>query len=990
MRITIAGMLAAFFLCAGCGGNGGSGSDGSEDAVDADVSDDGLDLPDGEVQPSCSDDLPAITFTVKETAGTGADEFPVSVVVPLPYGYCHSADTFRLDVPAQVEVLNRWAGRDNSIRHLLVHLQASAAAGGSASYTLSASGPPDAPAVPATVTDSGGRLEVTTGPLLFHVAREGFNILDDLYLDLNADGSFHEDEKMIQGSGETGGVLLGFPDGAADHDASLGSPSIEIEEDGPMRVVLRAEVPARYNDADNDGDADDAGEFHRHGYAVRIYAYAGKPYIKVDYQLQNSAKGPALYSPDYPDCVGDETVRCGFSDPLFFRAMSVDLDLAFGDGADVRFGLGDGSVFRQGRGNGLVLAQDYHDTFTVRDATDAELASGVQADGFMDVSVADRGAAAFIRNVWQTWPNGLSVDADNRLRFELWPEWSRQVTYLCSADGSTYCFWEEDCEGDGNECRPGFTPDQVYWLDDMQHVVKEMLLYFHDGSASDPDLVNLARTFQYHPVAVVPLQWYRETQVTVDLDGVIPLDAPVGGGDRLVPEYGEGAYDFTSLHYNFGWASFFVDIDRKRYSAGTGGWPDGAERFIATEAPADWFMAEAGAMGELNVRPQWMAAYDYESDYTRIGLTQAPYAGGHWRAQDNPVTYLPGTGRNAAARDDQHGWFYHVEGFYWYSGNPWIRDWYAFVGEFRKSRLDGIELFEDSSSRGTGHALANALQAFRVTNDPDILEKMKAYAAGTLRSTVSASTGIYTGSINSDTGLAHDWGGGSGFLTRQIIDYTREFEGFDPQARAEAFQFLSAIFQWNLDYGNFAYWIDEGTVGASSGTGLPLLDPQVWYFRHTGRSGFWDHVQAYLDTGIPAGEGSQPYGDFSSWTGQWECRFLDFSRAATPPGPAPAAVTDLEASRSGSGVVLSFTAPEGAACYHVVWSDRPISEEPTTDEGEANWWAARTLGVFPSAAAGSIETVTIPDAGSAAVHAALFSFSTDDQMSGMSNAAQAD
>ena len=83
-------------------------------------------------------------------------------------------------------------------------------------------------------------------------------------------------------------------------------------------------------------------------------------------------------------------------------------------------------------------------------------------------------------------------------------------------------------------------------------------------------------------------------------------------------------------------------------------------------------------------------------------------------------------------------------------------------------------------------------------------------------------------------------------------------------------------------------------------------------------------------------------------------------------------------------------APEGAAFYHVIWSDRPISEDPTTDAGEANWWAARTVGLFPSASAGSTETVTIPDAGSAAIHAALFSFSADDQMSSMSNAAQAD
>ena len=47
-----------------------------------------------------------------------------------------------------------------------------------------------------------------------------------------------------------------------------------------MRAVIRAEAVTLYDNTEN----------HTHGYAVRIYAYANKPFIKIDYQLQNSPK----------------------------------------------------------------------------------------------------------------------------------------------------------------------------------------------------------------------------------------------------------------------------------------------------------------------------------------------------------------------------------------------------------------------------------------------------------------------------------------------------------------------------------------------------------------------------------------------------------------------------------------------------------------------------------------------------------------------------
>lgn len=54
-----------------------------------------------------------------------------------------------------------------------------------------------------------------------------------------------------------------------------------------MRVIIRAEAPTVYNSTTD----------HKHGFAVRIYTYAGKSFVKVDYQLQNSAKNKVTPGP---------------------------------------------------------------------------------------------------------------------------------------------------------------------------------------------------------------------------------------------------------------------------------------------------------------------------------------------------------------------------------------------------------------------------------------------------------------------------------------------------------------------------------------------------------------------------------------------------------------------------------------------------------------------------------------------------------------------
>ena len=72
---------------------------------------------------------------------------------------------------------------------------------------------------------------------------------------------------------------------------------------------------------------------------------------------------------------------------------------------------------------------------------------------------------------------------------------------------------------------------------------------------------------------------------------------------------------------------------------------------------------------------------------------------------------IKGTGLVARPRDDAHGWYYHVRESYYATANPWIRDWYEFVGEYRKTHFANRWRH---SSRGLAHALANPVDAYSV------------------------------------------------------------------------------------------------------------------------------------------------------------------------------------------------------------------------------------------------------------------------------------
>ena len=913
-------------------------------------------IPNGGV---CADAALDVPLTVKENAGWGASGYPISAVIPLAQGQC--ADPSELGIkgiPSQVEVLERWPG-DNSLRHVVVHFQPTVGKSGNSIYHFTRDGQ-NRPSHPVKVVDTSSEVTVTTGPLKFMIKKNGFNILDRVWWDSNADGAFRDTELMIKPSTRNGGVFVPRSGaGVTQFDTARNDLTVSVEEDGPMRAVIRVEAPAKFLSTTR----------HLHGFAVRIYAYAGRPFIRIEYQLQNSAKNVVK------------------SWPLYFEALNLDFRLNLTGGQTVRFGLGNGSTRSLPLGKGSFLAQEAHNRFLIRTLPNSSivydsgtLPNGSGPEGFIDVRDARRGVTAVLRNFWQMWPNGLEVNGQSKLSLQLFPQWSAQ--------------WYEG----------KFSPSGLYWVEDMQHVYKEALLYFHGRGTSNTELIRLARTFQFPPTAVVPTDWYRQTHATLDLGGVIPPQETIPKApNRRKPFYHTDGFDLSDWYnptgpfYGAGWVNFYdPEPGYRAVACMHGGWPYSSAQSIATTNPADYFEAEAHGQSELNLRPEWMTRYRYNTDWKRLRLTENPYCGGRWRIfQGNGISKLAAppladTGKEEPAyyaRDDQHGWFYHVAESYFLTGNPWILDWYRFVAEFRRARLDRLDPFPDTGSRATGHSLNQVVQAYRVTGDTTLLTRLRNHIRTYLRPEQDPYYGDQSSSVEPDGG-----GFQTGYLVRFLVDYLEEVHAKgDRQAYAEGFNYLSGFMEWNYKYGNFPYYFDarSGGEGISSGTGLTLVDPQAWYYRHTGKQRFLDQIDTFMTTGINGGE--TPYGQFDKWTGQFEARYYLYVkntvRSITAP---PAAITDLTASiPSASTIRLEWTAPTGAARYHVVWSTKPIVEDQSIDPAVSNWWAAQVVGPDLAPVPGESQSLSFAIGSSTTVYAAIFTFDEADNMSAMSNVAVA-
>ena len=174
----------------------------------------------------------------------------------------------------QSRVLSRWP--DGSVQWLLVHFQPDLPGNLSRTFTLEVGGAHQAaaPAHQVTIQEGDQGITLDTGPLQFTLPRRGFYPLTRVTL-------FGQ---PVFGEAPFGGFELTL---SGERLSTASSPvALEIEEAGPLRAVVL--VRGKHCRADG------SGWIELHG---RVTAFAGKPYVEVEYQFIHSEADPPFDQP---------------------------------------------------------------------------------------------------------------------------------------------------------------------------------------------------------------------------------------------------------------------------------------------------------------------------------------------------------------------------------------------------------------------------------------------------------------------------------------------------------------------------------------------------------------------------------------------------------------------------------------------------------------------------------------------------------------------
>ena len=379
-----------------------------------------------------------IVLRVPELAGADRDEM-VTSGVPLAKGVlpdpaqCRLLDSKAAEVPFAGTVLARWP--DGSVKWLLLDFRAKVAARKCAQFWLEC-GVASTAKLPndqiSTVEGEQG-IEVTTGPLRFRVRRDKYTFLDAVWLDVDGNRKYRQDESVVSpGRGDSRLEVETTPPGPPEEENWLRNAAggtrrqytavvtkACVEFENAMRAVVL--VRGEYRDADGRG----IGPFW-----TRYTAWAGSAAIGVEHFFAFDAD----------------------VEKAFLRTLSLGLQLAGERALTAEYGLGEGDRFAPDpnlRESALVevmpdrfyncvpLSVDRRVKYQVVGVADEErpadklLKEGVEASGWVSVQSDTATTTVALRDFPRLHPKEIRVEQAGRsLRYYLWPERGGKVLDL--------------------------------------------------------------------------------------------------------------------------------------------------------------------------------------------------------------------------------------------------------------------------------------------------------------------------------------------------------------------------------------------------------------------------------------------------------------------------------------------------------------------------------------------------------------------------------
>jgi hypothetical protein len=357
----------------------------------------------------------AIPLTVRNYISQARNDVPVQMGIPFPAGKLQVADVPKLTisdsatgqaVPAGIKSTVVW--HDGSVRWIRLLFPATlpaavnAIAPSTRTYMLTDANKNTGGIL--TATAAGNAVTVVTGPLKFTVKGANFNLIDEAWMDESGAQTFDDAHKIIS-TGNTGGFVMKV--GATTYSSSTTTATVTLYESSAYHAIIKV-----------------TGTISQYPFTFYIYAYSGKPYVKIIQRFYyNNADGSSASLVNINDI-----------------ALTLKTALTSGGTATFSSANGDGdtatTLGAADEGYLYYSVPDYYKTFKGAAKIDSggsmNLAPGTygcQTMGWGHVTNGTLGVAGAIRWMWQMAPKNISLLGTGEASLHLWSNKGTALQY---------------------------------------------------------------------------------------------------------------------------------------------------------------------------------------------------------------------------------------------------------------------------------------------------------------------------------------------------------------------------------------------------------------------------------------------------------------------------------------------------------------------------------------------------------------------------------
>lgn len=508
-----------------------------------------------------------IALTIHEALRSGISGIdrvgePVTVGIPFPKGMLSESSgvpqlALRGAEYYQFRTLARWP--DGSVKWALIDFQTNIKSGSINDKVDVIRGAGNSPGKLAE--DKGEVISVSTGAMTAHIKKRGFNLFSRVIMD----------GKEIITEGTSKGIVVVGEEGREYCAANDTMVNVSIEENGPVRAVIKAEGVHIGNNK------------RMMDYTVRMHFYKNKSMVRVIYTLQNASKKQIehsfirslglitklIISRHYHVSVAkhngvlEEQLTNENEKIVYYQAVSDFPQEYAGDAFYAKAPIP--PDYKREKQRGFI-----QEGYWIKKENQT-LASGERGKfpdlAFLDISDNNgNGLTIGIRFAAGLWPKSLRAFADGTIEVGLWPE--------------------ENNVG--------------YWIRYGSHNTFEVMYDFHNKN-NDP--VASMKKFQYPLVAKAPVEWYNSnTRGIYPLYNFVSFENEMKFIESKGWEYGNKARNrkekmkIWRYHY-WGWGGYwnqhdFARVNLVNFLRDTKNLARAGEYFLYSEARfnynADW------------------------------------------------------------------------------------------------------------------------------------------------------------------------------------------------------------------------------------------------------------------------------------------------------------------------------------------------------------------------------------------------------------------